>query len=418
MFTREWRKGQQRWRWIIIFSGLVLLRVGTEKKVLYPVGQRVRLASVVTQETDLRGSKQVIHFEGLEVFTEIFPRILPGDRIEVFGRMGECLPKNTRGSFCLFSEQTDLFPAEGKIDWRLKMRREGVKIRFWLQGRIAKILPEPEAALLGGILLGAKSQFREDFYEKLQKSGVLHLVVASGTNIAFISGAVLAGLINLGPRRRVLVLVALVTGGYVFLSGVQPAVVRAYLMALAGLWAQAIGREKQAGEVLWLAVLVMLLIAPNLWREIGFQLSVAATAGILIFERLWRPDSFWRKNFWGRELAASLGAQAMILPIALHHFETVGVFSFVSSSLVSLLVPWAMSWGGLWLAVAAGSVELAGLLVWPVWGILKFMVVLIDFFGRNLGRQIGLALPGWGMAVYYLLIWVLFQKRRNEPKEN
>jgi competence protein ComEC len=151
---------------------------------------------------------------------------------------------------------------------------------------------------------------------------------------------------------------ALTVGGYVVLTGASPSVVRAALMAAAMLVARLGGSRAHAASALALAALVMLLAAPPVLWDVGFQLSLLATGGLIWFgapieRRLHRWPA------WIREpVALTLAAQLTTLPVILVNFERLSLVAPIANVLVVPFVPLAMLFG----AVAA----VAGLLDGPV----------------------------------------------------
>ncbi len=96
-------------------------------------------------------------------------------------------------------------------------------------------------------------------------------------------------------------------------------------------------------RALGLAVIGLLLVSGDLAADVGFQLSVAATAGVLVAMRLVprrRPRWLWTA------LAVTCGAQLAVLPIVLAHFDTVPLLSPLANLLAAPLVDVATVLGG------------------------------------------------------------------------
>jgi competence protein ComEC len=85
----------------------------------------------------------------------------------------------------------------------------------------------------------------------------------------------------MGRRRAVPALALVVVLFYTVMTGMGPPVVRSGIMAMLVLMAVQLGREKDWPSALALAALVILLFDPSALYEISFQLSFAATWGIL-----------------------------------------------------------------------------------------------------------------------------------------
>lgn len=162
------------------------------------------------------------------------------------------------------------------------------KRRTLLDG-LDRIVPEPEAALGAGILLGVRTSIDPDINAAFSTAGLTHVVAISGWNIAIVA-ALVARLLEGWRRRRggrlgVPVVTIGAISAYVILVGASPSVIRAALMAAALLLGRQAGSRAHAASALMLACVAMLLVAPPVLWDVGFQLSLLATAGLIAFRR-------------------------------------------------------------------------------------------------------------------------------------
>ena len=219
-------------------------------------------------------------------------------------------------------------------------------LRGLLLGGLNGLVPEPEAALGAGILLGVRSSIAPEVNDAFAAAGLTHVVAISGWNIAIVTALVLA-LVRPLERRRggrwtTALIAASAVGGYVVLTGASPSVVRAALMAGAMLVGRLGGSRAHATSALGLAALVMLLVAPAVLWDVGFQLSLLATAGLIWYGR-GIEDRLRRWPAWLREpVALTLAAQLTTLPVILVNFERLSLVAPLSNVLVVPIVPLAM----------------------------------------------------------------------------
>lgn len=155
------------------------------------------------------------------------------------------------------------------------LRREAV-------ANVERALPEPEAALAAGVLLGERGALPAELDEALRVTGTAHLVVVSGQNVALLLGSAIPLLTLALSRRRAALLVLLLLPAYVLLVGAEPPVVRAALMAVGIALAQVAGRRTPGWIYLLYALAAMLAWEPLLARDVAFQLPATATAGVLL----------------------------------------------------------------------------------------------------------------------------------------
>ena len=219
-------------------------------------------------------------------------------------------------------------------------------LRGALLGGLNGIVPEPEAALGAGILLGVRASIAPEINDAFSTAGLTHVVAISGWNVAIVAALVAAMARPLerrpGGRWSSAVVAALTVAGYVVLTGASPSVVRAALMAGCMLVARLGGSRAHAGSALELAALVMLLAAPSVLWDVGFQLSLLATAGLIWFgASVERRLPGWPA--WIREpVALTLAAQITTLPVILVNFERLSLVAPIANVLVVPFVPVAM----------------------------------------------------------------------------
>src|SRR6266508_2474533 len=108
-------------------------------------------------------------------------------------------------------------------------------LRGWLLAGLNSIVPEPEAALAAGVLLGVRASIAPEVNDAFARAGLTHVVAISGWNIAIVAALAAASARPLtrlrGGRMAAILLAGSTVGGYVLLTGASPSVVRAALMA-------------------------------------------------------------------------------------------------------------------------------------------------------------------------------------------
>jgi competence protein ComEC len=198
-------------------------------------------------------------------------------------------------------------------------------VRAFVGRTIERIFPPPNDGLLLGLVLGDASKLDPITTRAFQSTGLSHLLVVSGENVAMVLAPVLAfaGAIRLGRTTRFALGMGTVLL-FVVLTGAEPSVLRAGVMASIALTGVLLGRPRATSVVLAVAVLFLLVLDPWLVYAIGFQLSVAATAGMVtlatpISERLARIVPKPVALAAGTTTAAQIG----VTPLLLFHFHEV-----------------------------------------------------------------------------------------------
>ena len=285
-----------------------------------------------------------------------FPAIASGDVVEVEGRLRPPPDDDPYGDYLRRSG------AAGTLDGRaLTLERAapfGLQTLRDASGDALQLaLPEPEAGLAAGILVGLRERVDRSLAADFATAGVSHVVAISGWNIAIVAG--LVGAVLRGRSRRLVTLGILGTVvAYVVAAGASPSVVRAAVMAGVALMARESGRAGRAPAALGMAAAILLLVEPAMIGDAGFRLSVMATAGLLAWANplsghLGRLGGGRLPGWLAEGLGISLAAQAATLPDVLATFGRLSLVSPVVNLAVVPLVPAAML-GGLVAMLAGG----------------------------------------------------------------
>jgi competence protein ComEC len=202
----------------------------------------------------------------------------------------------------------------GDAGWVL--RTTGV-VRARTRAAIDQRLDPDRASLLAGLVLGDDSGRTPQMRDRFAAAGLSHLVVVSGRHVAVLLAAVLAVAAALGAGARARGVAGLLAlAWFVVLVRWQPSVLRAGSMAGLVLGSRLLGRGADVRHALAAAVILLLLADPFLSRQMGFALSVAATAGVLVLApRLARqlPGPRWLRL----PVALTVGAQVGAAPVLL-----------------------------------------------------------------------------------------------------
>lgn len=215
---------------------------------------------------------------------------------------------------------------------------------------------DPGRGLLAGFLIGDTSQIDPVDAEAMRRSGLAHFVAVSGSNVALFLFLVFVavGPLALGPRRRAVVGLAVVPV-YAAVTGFEPSVLRASTMAAITLAGRLSGIVLEAWQLLALAIGGLLIVDPGLATSAGFQLSVAATAGVLAGAR-WPVEGRVR-----RALAVTMGAQLAVAPLLLGYFGSVPLFSPLLNLVAAPLVAASTALGAIGVAGIPPLVDLGAL---------------------------------------------------------
>lgn len=331
--------------------------------------EEILIKGRISSEPLLQGNSQKFKVSRFNIVTRAYPKYEYGKKVVIVGRLQRRLISKWYSQFRLMYPDIKLVVADSKKTISLSRFRQGIESRF------NQVLPEPEASLLAGIVLGSKRGLPQDFYQALQKTGTLHIVVASGYNVTIIIATLVAYLAGL-VKRQWAILIGLVTVGiYTLMAGAEPAIVRAAIMGSLVFGGQIIGRKTEGMRLLIAAIMVMLLVNPSIIMDIGFQLSVAATFGLIVLGPKLEPI-LGRVWLIGKNLTETSSAQIMVWPIIWLYFGQMSPFSILVNSLILWLVPIIMALGAV---LALTGIQAVG---WLAYVPLTIMVRVIEGFGR------------------------------------
>jgi competence protein ComEC len=289
------------------------------------------------------------------------------------------------------------------------------RLRAHLLRVIMRIFPDPEAQLMAGILLGVEGGISRSTREAFNRTGTTHIIAISGFNLTLLAQASikLSGR-WLGRRRGAAAAIALILA-YTIMVGADPPVVRAAIMASFGLIAGQLGRVSQALRSLALAGLAMSLLNPLSIYEVGFQLSFAATLGLILYaeplqhalqrvlESLTNPESAERVSLLLGEYALfTFAAQVTTLPITATAFHRLSLVVIPANILVLPLQPALMLTGGVAMILGAVSMPLGQVAGWAAWPFPAATISLVQACSRLPFSSVSLGLvPFLFPVVYY-----------------
>ncbi len=268
---------------------------------------------------------------------------------------------------------------------------------------------QPYSGLLVGIIFGIKSLLTDQITRSFRITGLSHIVAASGMNVTLVAGFLIS-LLGAFLKRQWAIVVSI--GGiflYVTISGFEGSIVRAALMGSIAFSASLFGRQYSALYILFLVGATMLLWSPLLLFDVGFQLSILATAGILVLK-----SSLFNHSILGDDLSTTLAAQAATLPIILATFGQYSLLSILANVLVLWTIPLIMIIGGVGIVIGLILEPLGRLIVWMCIPLLWYLQSITAFFaGHAVLVQIN-SLPIFFTLGYYLLLvsLVIFFRRK------
>lgn len=398
-------------------------------------GPAITVQGIVAKEPDLRGSsttfllslQSVKHDESWStasgdvlVRSRPYPQFRKGDQLELTGRVKSPAPYATaRGAVSMmdYPITTLLQSGTGITGWFHSLRSR-------MSNSIAAAIPQPQSSLAQAILLGDRQNITQNLNNAFARTGTTHLLAISGMNISMFSGMLLALAIWVLGKRRFLYIWAAIAGVWFYsaITGLDPPVLRAAVMATVFLLGVYLGRQGSAIVAITVAAAVMVGLDPSALWSVSFQLSFFAMAGLILvtpvlqalletaFSAVVRKsDSFVAPaNFLAASLATTMGATVATLPLLAHYFGILSPISLLANLTIIPVLPVIMLCSG---AVAlAGLVSLAAatILGYFAWPFLTYMIGAVETFSRSPMASLNTGhLPWAAAAVYYAVLLAL-----------
>lgn len=372
------------------------------------IGQTVMISGTIDEDTDVNKRGQLVlrlrdvSAESGDLTGKIWVTtssqldLKRSDYISVNGRLDDGF-----GSFAasMYSVQITKVTRQVPGDVALQLRDgfgEGVN----------RALQDTEASLGLGYLVGQRRGLPEELDTALQLAGLTHIVVASGYNLTI--------LVRLARRlfekvSKYLSLLASATMivGFIAVTGMSPSMSRAGLVAGLSLLAWYYGRRFHPLVLLPLAMAVTLLVQPSYaWGDLGWQLSFAAFAGVMILAPLLQAYFFGDKpeRPLRRIFIETMSATIATLPILLGSFGQFSLVAPIANMLILPLVPLAMLLT--FIAGVGGLIvpSLALIIGFPAQLVLTYMTSTAMFMGGIPWAVQEVEIPAGAVVGAYLII--------------
>jgi len=413
---------------VLAACGLGIVRTDAAKLVGNPnldahIGESVTIEGIVVDEPDIRDSGVRLHIEvqdvGLLVVAPPHSEGAYGDIVRVHGQLE--LPEKfdtTLGrqfDYPMYLAKDGIlytlsFAEVEKIGEASKNPLKSAAIWFkqkYLEG-LHLVLPEPESGLAGGITVGDKRGVGKEFSDIFITVGLVHIIVLSGYNITLVINAV-GILFSRTPRFTQLLASTLIVAFIVLMAGASAGATRAGAMALLPLIARMTGRLYLAIRALGVVALLMVLWNPFILAfDPGFQLSVLATLGLVLFSPIfagwlpWIPEKLALREI----VASTLGTQTAVLPLLLYQNGMLSIVALPANLLALIVVPWAMALSAL--SAIAGIIfgSFGTFIAFPAYLLLAYILKIGELFALLPFASVSVpAFNAWWMAVAYALLF-------------
>lgn len=269
-------------------------------------------------------------------------------------------------------------------------------VRDRLSRTMTEVLPEPQATIAQGMILGVRGNITPSLQESFILSGTAHILIISGSQFNIVAGIVVStGIWLFGKKRYLYVWLALAAiWVYALLTGMSPPVIRSAIMVSLFLAADLFGRQKNVMTALAFAASLMIAFTPALLWDASFQLTFMATLGMVLvapkLQALGKKaigaalgEEGWivsTTNWVSDNFFITLGVMVVIWPILAHYFGMFSVVGAVATLLVLPALPALIVTGALAASVGVFILPVGQILGWLAWLFASYMLLIINGF--------------------------------------
>lgn len=392
-------------------------------KINLPLGTRATFSAVVTDEPQPTEKFLILTVSAEPPFPGTLTVLAPpesdlhyGELLKIDGTIN--LPDTPGGAPFMFSPKRITVIAAHRGFF---LREWMINVKLAILQKFREVLPEDEAALLGGIAFGSKVSFKQELKNAMALSGTTHLVAVSGYNITIVIVAVGGVVSRYFSRRTAFIAAVIGLVLFMFMVGAQASAVRAAIMGFLALVARQIGEQFSMRNAIVFTAAFMAILDPSvLTGNLSFILSFLSLSGIVYLgpplKKLLRYSGEGGAFEWKENAVTTLSAQLAVMPVLINSFGRFSLMAIVANIFILATVPLTMFFGLLlalfgfashYLAFFAG--KLVGLL-------LAYQLFVIRFFA---GLAVPLPLPlnsPPAIALYYSLIAIFIFSYGRAPE--
>ena len=324
---------------LVLMTAIAIVRILSVNS--HAAGESLSTRHTFLDNPKTQFGRQIFVVEGVRVYVPSDPQFFYGDTVFIKGKIEQKQSLVPKPHFYLVVDPVEIRKDRSPNPFLglIRFLRERINTIF------SQNLPSNEAGLLMGIVFGIRQNLSSDLYSALRSTGVLHVIAASGANVSIVTSLLLFSFSAFLGRRASLLVTAFAVVFYAFFSGFAPSIVRASVMAIAAIVGMSAGRQNFSLLSLSFTALIMVIFSPTIISDVGFQLSFASSAGILVIKPALDRLIVY-KNALFEDFTTTVSAQIASMPVLLSSFGSYSLVSIFVNVLVLWTIPILMVLGG------------------------------------------------------------------------
>lgn len=275
----------------------------------------------------------------------------------------------------------------------------------FIAGIIELLYSGDVAIFLKSLLLGDKTEFYQNaaLYVSMSRAGIMHIVAISGLHVSFIVSFVK---LVFGNSKKYNIISLLLVWVFVFITGFSPSALRAAIMLTSALLAPIFKRESDSLRSLIIAAVLIIIFDVQAIKNISFQLSFGATAGIILFSnpiyfKLISKFGFGRfRSYLFGVISSSLSVMVITIPITAYHFNSIQLLSPIAN----IFILWAVSLCFILGFVSIFIGALSPIIATPFVYVVQFLVKYIFFIAKQISN---ISFSNLYLCNSYTIFWII-----------
>lgn len=259
---------------------------------------------------------------------------------------------------------------------------------------------------MAGMVFGDQNNFDKNMVLNFRDSGVIHIMVVSGTNIVLVFRGLVERLAGFIGRKRVIIFGFGMILIYMNWVGFEIPAVRAFLLMSLFYWAQLLGRKFNLGRAVILIILIMVLADYRVLFSASFYLSFVAFGAVVL--------NFQKERKWWSDLWNSFWVSLWLLPILVMLFGKTSLVAPITNFLILSLIE-IITILGIFGGISGLIIPILGKIVlWLSFPLLKYILLIVEGLGNLSWASVEIKFNWWWAVGWYLVLIYWWRKKNNE----
>lgn len=399
------------YRYFVVFRKLENTAITKESQI--------KIRAPIIAEPVQKENYQRIIIPKIVVYTNRYPSYHYGDIINVKGKVDPLTDFRSYNSILVSGKMSYPF-IELSSPAKFSFRKIALLLKNKITASLQRIIPEPQSSLLISVMFGNKNNLTSSLEKQIRKSGLSHIIVASGLHLSIIA-KMLSGLFDILCLSNSVnfVFSSLFLLGFAFMAGLTPSIIRAAIMAFLLLLSRFSFRLYNSFNALLLAAVIMIWVNPLiLFLDLGFQLSFLATAGIIFLYPLWSESSFWQQDWFSKKgrvvketILSTSSALTFVIPWLIFKTQAFSLVSPITNFLILPLLPLIMIGGAIVAVFSLLFCPFGLFLGFFLNLILIYFLKIVSLFSSLSWSQIYIpSVFQWLIVPYYIFLFLYIRK--------